>query len=85
MTAYDKTITAAKELGFRVEHIDDDCFDLIRGEHLIEVSYNRFSPSAAFENAIIVKPSKENGRRLGSYGSVQKEMRAIVQEELASV
>lgn len=69
MTSHEHTLVLARDLGFKIQHIDDDCF-LIKGHEVaVQVTYDNYKPSSAFVDATVM--TSDGYKCFGSYGSVR--------------
>lgn len=80
MNAIDTTVELARSLNYTVTFIDDDCF-LIKGRgHVIQVTFDKYSPSWKFVGALTVSNNKPQS--FGSYRAVRAYL--YVAEEVAA-
>ena len=68
MTSLEQTVHHARSHGYNTTAIDNDCFLIgTWNDWIVQVSYDRFSPSGKFINAVT-----PDGREFKSYAGVRK-------------
>lgn len=67
MSSYRHTIDHARKRGYKVRHIDDDCFLIEDDDVTVQVVYDNYTPSNRFLSAELIGTEKT----FGSYRTVR--------------
>ena len=67
MSSYRHTIELAIRRGYKVRHIDDDCFLIEDDDVTVQVVYDNYTPSNRFLSAQVVGTEQA----LGSYRTIR--------------